>query len=143
MHRKAIRVERREQSFSQLLFAGLRGCIFGDGQRIGNADKAIARANLQAGMQNLDVDLVELGQSAHLVKIAPLRLICDQVIAAHVVEGFAQPLAEIVIVMKEDAAGSLRQLFKAFLRVAIGCQPLRLVVVDAVPEASIPSRRRP
>src|SRR6266851_6290600 len=117
-------MERREQSLSHLLLAGLPGCIFRDRWWIGNADEAVARANLQTWAQNFDRYRVELRAPACLIEIFPLRLISDQVIAGHVIKSGGQPLVEIVVVVKENAAGSARQLVETCLRVAVGCLSL-------------------
>src|ERR1700693_4880007 len=68
---------------------------------------------------------MELGMAAHRVEIAPLRLICDQVIAAQIVESAGQPLAKVAVVVKENTSGSLCHLAETYLRAIEVCLPLR------------------
>jgi hypothetical protein len=65
--------------------------------------------------QNLDLDLVERRNAAHEVEIFALRLIADQIVAVHVVESIGETPAEVVIVVKENAASPARQLIETFL----------------------------
>src|SRR6202167_5190489 len=100
------------------------GCRFRGRRRIRRTKESAARANLQMGTQHLHLDFMELRTAARRVEIAPSRLICDQVIAAQIVESVGQPLAEVVVVVKENAAGSARHLVETYLRAIKACLAL-------------------
>src|SRR5207237_3992129 len=86
---------------------------------VGETIKAVARAHTQARALHLHVDLREAAPARRSVDLAGFGPIADEIKALLIVERALDAARQVVVVLEEDAAGLLREIVEAVLRLEV------------------------